>query len=166
MSVTEFMQMLDDAESSVHARMEQARHTLAELEAEAAHLAITRETAVALAARAQAATASPKPVPAADKVVPTRDHTPAPDPDAQTAPHSGAQSLGPVSDSVMSLLASSDRAWRAREVAVALGNPNPTRDQTAGIRNFLLRLTGLGYVERTAPGLYAAAQNMEEDPTR
>jgi len=97
-------------------------------------------------------------------------HRPAaePAPDEAVAPSSAINparspkrrpSVGPVSDRIVTILASGDRAWRADEMTDALGLPRGKgRTRVESTRQKLDRLVDLGIARSIRPGLYAIAE--------
>ena len=156
MSINEFMILLDREEADVRnsaeairAQLADAEKRLADLDMKAAELAAVRKTAVALAAKAPAKGA-------AENGRPDTAATGGHEKPGQASETSRRGSLGPLSDKLVTLIVSSGRAWRAREVLEALGEHDAPRDRVHSIRNTLSRLVELGYLERVGEGLYGA----------
>ena len=139
----------------MRASIELARAHLMNLEESADRLAAVRETAVALAAKTSATAG-----------MASGSH--------ESEPHGansyldqaptalGRPSMGPLSDKIISVIASSGRAWRARKVTEAIGEKDASRDRVHSIRNTLSRLVEMGYLERAGAGLYGTPAHRTE----
>lgn len=65
--------------------------------------------------------------------------------------------VGPVSDQIVTLLASNNRVWRANEVADALGIAGRGRTRVESTRSKLERLVELGIARKIRPGRFVIA---------
>jgi hypothetical protein len=90
------------------------------------------------------------PVPVRLSVVPARGQ-------GAAMPAAAPRPIGPVSDQITMILATSTREWRAREIAEALGHASPSRAKTESTRSKLEHLVELGLVCKAGPGLFRIA---------
>ena len=150
---------LELREGELRVRIDHLQKELEDLETSIRRIQIAREEIQALGtldslSDAQDAVVAPTP----DSAVvspPTvhREHLPA-----------GRRRVGPVSDKIVTILASGDRTWRADEMTDALGLPRGRgRTRVESTRQKLDRLVELGLARSIRPGLYAIAETTSEE---
>ena len=159
----QLLRRLDQRENGLRARITSLRLELEKLEEAIERTAIAREELLALEEQDEHAASADTDEPGADAR--RDDRLPAPvrlsvvaahDQTAAT-PSPARQPVGPISDQITLILATSNRDWRAREIAEALGHANPTRAKIESTRSKLEHLVELGLVRKAGAGLFRIA---------
>ena len=160
---------LDGEESLIRQRVEDLRSQLAAAEERLTHLTIAREILATLPEE-------PGPAPAGGDgpVAVTVDAvvgvpSTGPSPPAVSAPAgaraSGPRELNPANEQVMVMMVSAGRPMRAREVTLALGQPQGHR-QVETMRTRLKRLVNAGWLAEIDRGVFAIASGINGHPAR
>lgn len=138
MESEDLLRRLEQRENELRVRIDHLRKELEDLETSVTRIMIAREEVLALG---------------------TFDHFDEADEPTELARSEGRYpKVGPVSDQIVMILASSNRAWRADEMTDALGlSRGKGRTRVESTRQKLDRLVELGIARVIRPGLYAIA---------